>query len=71
MVESRFDQGPKNRVKKQKKTKLKYPLCRPTVKVTKDTPKLAKDIDQKEIDRANKEKQKVQHKGRIKFGKKR
>lgn len=53
-----------------KKTKVKYPLCRPTVKVTKDTPTLAKDIDRKEIDRAIKEKQKLQHKGRIKFGKK-
>ena len=44
-----------------------YPLCRPTIKVTKETPKLAKDIGRKDIARANKEKQKVRHKGRIAF----
>jgi hypothetical protein len=49
------------------KKKEMYPLCRPTVKVTKDTPKLAKELDPKDIDRANRKKQKVKHTGRITF----
>lgn len=44
-----------------------YPLCRPTVRVTKDTPKLAKDIPKQQIADANKKKQRVKNKGRIAF----
>ena len=53
------------------KTRDLYPLCRPTVKVTNETPRLAKDIDRKDLARAKKEKQIIQHHGRIKFGKER
>ena len=49
------------------KSKNVYPLCRPTIKVTKDTPKLAQDIDKKIIKNVNKEKQKVKENGRISF----
>lgn len=44
-----------------------YPLCRPTVKVTTETPKLAKDIPQKTIKAANKKKQQVKNKGSVSF----
>ena len=47
-------------------TKGQYPLCRPTVKVTEDTPKLAKDVKHLK-ESVNKEKQKIKHKGRIRF----
>jgi hypothetical protein len=44
-----------------------YPLCRPTVKVSKDTPKLFKDIDKDVIKRVNKQKQTLRNKGNIRF----
>ena len=47
-------------------TKGTYPLCRPSVKVTDATPKLAKDVKNVK-DKVNKEKQKLKHKGRVKF----
>lgn len=48
-------------------TKGVYPLCRPTVRVTKETPKLASDLSETAIKRAKKEKQAVKHKKHIKF----
>ena len=53
------------------KSKLKYPLCRPTRRVTSQTPMLADEIGRKELRRANDEKQKVRHKGRVSFGRSR
>lgn len=47
--------------------KGEYPLCRPTKRVNKQTPKLAQELTTQEIERANKEKQKVKHKKHIKF----
>ena len=47
--------------------KDKYPLCRPTVKVTNKTPKLAQEIGEKEIRKANREKQKIRETGHIRF----
>jgi hypothetical protein len=44
-----------------------YPLCRPTIKVTKNTPKLASELDQKIIKKAIEEKQKNKHTKKIKF----
>ena len=48
-------------------TKGAYPLCRPTVKVSKDTPKVAQAISKQAIADANKKKQQVKSTGRIKF----
>jgi len=45
----------------------KYPLCRPTIKVTKNTPTLAQNIDAKTIKSANKEKQRIRETGHIRF----
>jgi hypothetical protein len=47
----------------------KYPLCRPTIKVSNNTPKLAQNIDVKTIKSANKEKQRIRETGRVKFTK--
>lgn len=47
--------------------KNQYPLCRPTIKVTKNTPKLAQNIDAKTIKSANKEKQRIRETGHIRF----
>ena len=44
-----------------------YPLCRPTVKVSDDTPKLFKDIDKDVIKRVNKQKQRIKNTGNIRF----
>ena len=49
--------------------KNQYPLCRPTIKVTKNTPKLAQNIDAKTIKSANKEKQRIRETGHISFKK--
>lgn len=45
-----------------------YPLCRPTVRVSRDTPKLKSEIGAKKLEKANKEKQKIKEKGRVKLG---
>lgn len=42
-----------------------YPLCRPTVKVTDQTPRLKQTLSKKEIEAANKKKQKIKHRGRL------
>ena len=44
-----------------------YPLCRPTIKVSNNTPTLAQNIDAKTIKSANKEKQIVRETGRVRF----
>ena len=44
-----------------------YPLCRPSVKVTVQTPKLASEIAPSAIKKANAEKQQVKQTKRIKF----
>ena len=46
----------------------KYPLCRPTYKVTKQTPKIYKEISSKDIKKAKVDKAKIKNKGNIKFG---
>lgn len=46
----------------------KYPLCRPTVKVSKETPRLLSDISRKSIQRAKKQKQEYKGYKNIKFG---
>lgn len=43
----------------------KYPLCRPTKRITKDTPKTYKEISQKNINKAKREKKSSKH---ISFG---
>jgi hypothetical protein len=56
--------------RKSSDLKTKYPLCRPTIKVTKNTPRLAQNIDAKTIKSANKEKQRIRETGHISFMKK-
>lgn len=47
----------------------KYPLCRPTLKITKDTPKTWKELSPKSIKAAKIKKSKLREKGRITFQK--
>jgi len=49
------------------KQNMLYPLCRPTVKVSDDSPKLFKDIDTDVIKRVNKQKQRIKNTGNIRF----
>lgn len=44
-----------------------YPVCRPSRRVTVETPKTVKEVDPKVVRHVKKEKQKLKHKGRIKF----
>jgi hypothetical protein len=54
--------------KSTKKTKGgKYPLCRPSKRITKKTPKTYKELGKKRIKTAKKRKSKIKHKGNIKF----
>ena len=46
----------------------KYPLCRPTKRVTFSTPKTFREISKRDIASAKREKQKIRHTGNIKFG---
>jgi len=48
-------------------TSGKYPLCRPSVTVSSDTPKRVQDIPKSRINAVNLKKQKLQNKGNIKF----
>lgn len=48
--------------------KLKYPLCRPTYKITSKTPKTYKQIDKKTIEKIKKRKQQVKGTENIQFG---
>jgi hypothetical protein len=45
----------------------KYPLCRPSKTINKDTPKKYQDIPKSRIDIVNLKKQKLQNKGNIRF----
>ena len=42
-----------------------YPLCRPTIKVSKQTPKLLQNVSEKDIKMANKKKQEIKNKSRL------
>ena len=53
---------------KIKGSKNKYPLCRPSKRVNKGTPRTYHSISSKSISRAKREKSKLKHKGNIKFG---
>jgi hypothetical protein len=48
-------------------TKQAYPLCRPTVRVTKETPTTLQELSPKQIRAAQKQKQVVKEKGRVHF----
>jgi len=48
-------------------TKQAYPLCRPTVRVTKETPITLQELSPKQIRAAQKQKKVVKEKGHIKF----
>ena len=45
----------------------KYPLCRPSVVINKDTPKTYQSISKSRINKVNKQKQILKDKGNIKF----
>jgi len=45
----------------------KYPLCRPSVSVSSETPKRVQDIPKSRINMVNLKKQKLQNKGNIRF----
>ncbi len=53
---------------KVSKSKDKYPLCRPSKRVSSKTPKTYKELDKKVINKAKKDKSKVKGKSNIKFG---
>lgn len=44
-----------------------YPLCRPSVRINKQTPKLVSELSKENISKAKKEKQKVKQTKNIKF----
>jgi hypothetical protein len=52
-----------------KDKKSKYPLCRPSIRVSRNTPRTYREISKKSINKAKKAKVIVKHKGRIQFGK--
>jgi hypothetical protein len=55
--------------RKSSKSKEKYPLCRPSKKVSSKTPRTYKSISKKSIRKAKKEKKKIRERGNIQFGK--
>lgn len=54
--------------KSVKGSKEKYPLCRPSRRVNKGTPRTYHTISSKSISKAKREKSRIKHKGNIKFG---
>lgn len=46
---------------------VKYPVCRPSIRVNATTPKTVNEIAKKQIEKAKESKQKVKHTGRVKF----
>ena len=48
-------------------TKGPYPLCRPSVRVTKKTPATMRELSAATLRRARARKQKVKHRGKVKF----
>jgi hypothetical protein len=53
--------------RKSIKKNQKYPLCRPTYKISKDTPVTYKKLKKSSILKAKREKSKLKNKGNIKF----
>lgn len=53
--------------RKSPKSKGKYPLCRPSRKISKHTPRTYKSISKKSIAKAKRTKSKIRHTGNIKF----
>lgn len=53
---------------KIKGSKGKYPLCRPSKRINRGTPKTYQSISSKSISKAKREKSRIKHKGNIKFG---
>jgi hypothetical protein len=53
---------------KVKGSRNKYPLCRPSKRVNKGSPRTYSSISSKSIAKAKREKSKIKHKGNIKFG---
>lgn len=45
----------------------KYPLCRPSKRITQDTPRTVAELTPAQVARAKKRKQRVQEKGRVDF----
>ena len=62
---SRNDHAPCGRP--SSKSKLAYPLCRPTVRVTKNTPTTLQELSTMQIRRALKHKKDVKSRGRVRF----
>lgn len=60
--------GYKSCGRKSINNKEKYPLCRPTYKISRDTPKTYKELSKKSITKAKREKSKVKGTKNIKFG---
>jgi len=54
--------------KSVKNSKGKYPLCRPSKRINKGTPRTYHSISKSSIKKAKKEKSKIKYKGNIKFG---
>ena len=63
-----YEKCGRSNIKKSKKSKQKYPLCRPTYKVTKSTPRTYSQLSKKSILKAKKQKSKVKGSSNIKFG---
>jgi len=59
---------PSKGILKSSGKKTKYPLCRPTKRVTFATPKIISEISKRDIALAKRQKQKIQHTGNIRFG---
>jgi len=53
--------------RKSSKSKEKYPLCRPSIKINKHTPRTYKSISEKSIVKAKRAKSKIRNTGNIKF----
>jgi len=54
--------------RKSVKSKGKYPLCRPSKKINKHTPRTYHSISERSIKKAKSEKARIKYKGNIKFG---
>lgn len=50
------------------KSKGKYPLCRPTKRVTKETPRTVNELSKSSIRKAKREKAKIKSSGNVQFG---
>ena len=48
-------------------TKGRYPVCRPSIRITKETPRTLSELSKSQIRSAVKRKQKLKQSGRIKF----